>query len=104
MKKIERLLTEFKDGEISFIDAHRKIDVWIKTSYATGIKTGMIKPKEWQTLCEPCGRYMFPHADKKKMDGITLIKGKCPRCTHEAYLVPIRDWMYASDLPGLMWD
>jgi hypothetical protein len=104
MNKIEKLISKIVGGEITETKAHKQIDRWIKESYQSGIKTGMIRPKEWQTLCEACGRYMFPQADKKKLTGITVIHGKCPRCNNHAFLIPVRDFMYASGLPGLMMD
>lgn len=56
-------------------------------------------------LCFVCGYKKYPKTDKNKMDGITIMFGDCPVCgKKEVALVPIRDFEYASGVPGRMWD
>ena len=101
--KIEKLVHDLKGGELSEQDAMTQIDRWLKESYLSGLRTANIKPKEWETVCEPCGKVLFPYHDKKRLAGITVIHGQCPRCNNKAFLIPIRDWMYAAGVGGL-WD
>jgi len=59
--------------------------------------------EEWGGLCYSCGHIVFPGADAKKMDGITVSTGVCPRCEQTKTIVPIRDWRVANGEP-VMWD
>lgn len=68
-------------------------------------KTKVAVAEPFYSLCEDCGDELYPRADKKKMIAITVSIGTCGRCgTNKKYLIPIRDWKYASGYPGYMWD
>jgi hypothetical protein len=104
IKKIEKLVDDIRDGNISHVEAVKMIDDWMKERYLIGLKVAGTNPKQWECLCEACGRHLFPDRDDGRLSGITVIKGKCPRCHNTATLIPVRDWMYAAGVPGVMWD
>lgn len=57
------------------------------------------------SLCRDCGMELYPKAGKNKMKAITVHQGTCGRCgAVKVTLIPIRDWKYASGLPGYDWD
>ena len=51
--------------------------------------------KPWN-LCKECGDKEYPKADKNKMNGITVCRGKCLICGKEnVTLIPREDFEYA---------
>ena len=102
---IKRQIALRKREKLTDDELIMKLYTHFNRAYIQGLKARDILEKEgYGVLCEPCGNYFFPVIDERRMRGITVQMGKCPRCKNTATLIPIRDFEYASGYPGVMWD
>lgn len=64
-----------------------------------------MKNEEPWHMCEKCGFKEYPNADKKLMNGITVMYGTCPVCKQKGVtLIPRRDFRFATTNDSELWD
>lgn len=58
-------------------------------------------------ICNDCADHFYPSSvlDMTMMSGITIHQGDCKACGRKkTWLTPVRDFLVALHVPGMMWD